>query len=379
MATVTILGSEHVRSSHRGRMQWQEARYLICCTVPPLVALLMAQAASFLMSNSALESKSTRGGDDVGVNHRLDLLLVPCGDVANRPARLLLDALLVVVGEELEEALQGPAVDDDLRLHIVPRDDVAHRSERRDEDRRRRVHQKLHQPLAHVDLDHGLDPVVRPVREVAESPQGVREDVLVDRSHELGQNGQRGLHLLEGRLGLAPAVVGERPGRVSEHGDLGLGVELREEGVHGVGVEHEVPALWAVAGDVAEGPHRLLSNVLGGGHEELDEDWHGPVLDDDLGVLAGSARDVRESPGGLELELGNVFPLEELHELSHHVGLDHLRYGRVPLDTEKLSEPYGGLQLVVRDLAKDPLNHLRQKLQLLLDGRLLVLVALGGA
>ena len=74
--------------------------------------------------------------------------------------------------------------------------------------------------------------------------------------------------LVELRLGLAAAEVGQRPRRVPEHRELGLGVELLEEGVQSVLRQHHVAALRRVARDVAERPHRLLADVVAGRAEE---------------------------------------------------------------------------------------------------------------
>mmetsp|Transcript_20263 Transcript_20263/g.56183 ORF Transcript_20263/g.56183 Transcript_20263/m.56183 type:complete len:214 (+) Transcript_20263:353-994(+) len=60
-ATVTMRLSLTVRRSHMGLMAPWSTRCLICSCVPPDVALLMAQAASFLMSNSAVCRRCTRG------------------------------------------------------------------------------------------------------------------------------------------------------------------------------------------------------------------------------------------------------------------------------------------------------------------------------
>ena len=61
-ATVTIRASEQTIRSHSGLMHPCSTRYLICWCVPPDVALEMAHAASFLMSNSACASRYTSGG-----------------------------------------------------------------------------------------------------------------------------------------------------------------------------------------------------------------------------------------------------------------------------------------------------------------------------
>lgn len=59
------------------------------------------------------------------------LLLGASRDVGDGPAGLLLDALLVAGGEQVQQARQGAAVDDDLRLKVVARHNVAHCPQRR--------------------------------------------------------------------------------------------------------------------------------------------------------------------------------------------------------------------------------------------------------
>jgi hypothetical protein len=59
---VTIFTSFTVSKSHNGRMHPCCTKNLICCGLPPLVALLMAHAASFRMSNSAFVNSWMRGG-----------------------------------------------------------------------------------------------------------------------------------------------------------------------------------------------------------------------------------------------------------------------------------------------------------------------------
>jgi hypothetical protein len=54
-------------------------------------------------------------GHQLAVDDGLDLLLGACSDVGDGPARLLLDRLLVVGGQQVEQAVEGAAVDDDLQ------------------------------------------------------------------------------------------------------------------------------------------------------------------------------------------------------------------------------------------------------------------------
>ena len=75
--------------------------------------------------------------------------------------------------------------------------------------------EELHQAPAHAGLDHGLDLLVRTVREVAQSPAGVREDLLVRGVDQLAEGGEGALYHLEVGLGLAAAEVAkwERKGK----------------------------------------------------------------------------------------------------------------------------------------------------------------------
>ena len=84
------------------------------------------------------EEESARRGPVAGVviratciDDRLDLVLGASGDVGDGPAGLLLDALLLRGLEQVQEAGEGAAADDDLGLHVVPRHDVPHGPQRR--------------------------------------------------------------------------------------------------------------------------------------------------------------------------------------------------------------------------------------------------------
>lgn len=65
----------------------------------------------------------------------------------------------------------------------------------------------------------------------------------------------------------------------------------------------------------------LLTDVVVGGAEQLDEDGHGALADDHLGVLRRARRDVGQGPRRLELQAGVVGPL-------HHVMTRQRRGGR---------------------------------------------------
>mmetsp|Transcript_25938 Transcript_25938/g.71382 ORF Transcript_25938/g.71382 Transcript_25938/m.71382 type:complete len:218 (+) Transcript_25938:260-913(+) len=61
-ATPIIFASDTRRRSTSGLMQPHSTRYAICCGEPPDVALLIAHAASFLMSKSAVWRRLMTGG-----------------------------------------------------------------------------------------------------------------------------------------------------------------------------------------------------------------------------------------------------------------------------------------------------------------------------
>ena len=117
----------------------------------------------------------------------------------------------------------------------------------------------------------------------------------------------------------------------------------------------------AVAGNVAEGPHRLLADIRLGAREELDEYRDGAGLDNDLG-LGGRARgDVRQGPRGLELNEG-VGRAEELDKAAHDTGLDDFLDGGVALLGEEFPELGRGLDLLINLGGEDAGDHLREVL-----------------
>ena len=61
-----------------------------------------------------------------------------------------------------------------------------------------------------------------------------------------------------GRL-LPSAEVGQRPGCIAEHGQLGVVLELLQEGRQGTALEHQISALRRVACNVPQSPNSLHS------------------------------------------------------------------------------------------------------------------------
>lgn len=285
------------------------------------------------------------------------------GDVANRPARLLANALFRAA-QQGEQARQGVVVDDKLRLQVVARDDVADRAERRRLHGRRRVEQQLDQAPADAGLDDDLDLLVGAVREVAQRPARVREDFLVGRKDELRERRQSRRDHGEIGLRLAAAKVGQRPRGVAEHGELGILVQLVEQRVHRPGLQDEVAAGRGIAGDVPQRPHGLLAHVVVGAHEESHEDRDGAHFHDDLGVLRRARRDVGQAPRRLELQRGVVVALEEFDEARDDAGVNDGLDRRVLFDAEQSPELRGALHLHGGVVAHDARDHAGQLLEL---------------
>ena len=65
------------------------------------------------------------------------------------------------------------------------------------------------------------------------------------------------MHLLEVWLWLSPAEVGEGPGGVPEHGELGVVPQLHEEGNKGFVTQDQVATGWRVSCNVAQSPDSL--------------------------------------------------------------------------------------------------------------------------
>ena len=93
--------------------------------------------------------------------------------------------------EQPQQAGQRAAVDDDLRLQIIPRHDVPNSAQRRGLDRRGRVAEQLDESADHAGLDHGLDLVIGAVGEVRERPAGVSEDLFIVRENQVCQARER--------------------------------------------------------------------------------------------------------------------------------------------------------------------------------------------
>jgi hypothetical protein len=129
----------------------------------------------------------------------------------------------------------------------------------------RNSHQQIDESPADTALNDRLDLVVRPVREVADRPARIDEDLVVERVDELGKNGESRSDLLTtsivvrdpstrtmnthhlpfGLRRLATAEVAECPSRVAEG----------EKGLEGTRAKNVVTALGRVTGNVTECPN----------------------------------------------------------------------------------------------------------------------------
>eukprot|EP00964_Phaeocystis_antarctica_P043784 scaffold25122_cov66-Phaeocystis_antarctica.AAC.1 len=182
------------------------------------------------------------GRDDVGLDHRLDLLARARGDVGDGPTGLLADALLRAV-EQCEQPRQRAAVEHALRLVVVAGDDVARGAQRRRLHRGRRVAHEGDHARANARVQDGLDLLVGPVGEVAQRPAGVGEHLVVVGEDELREHGEGGRHHGPRRLRLAAAEVGQRPRGVAQHRHLRVRVELLEQRLQSALRQDQVPAL----------------------------------------------------------------------------------------------------------------------------------------
>lgn len=123
-------------------------------------------------------------------------------------------------------------------------------------------------------------------------------------------------NLLETRLGLASAQVGDGPGGVADHAEFGVVFEDGQHRRDAACCDDGVAEQGGVAGDVAQRPDGLLAHVGVGGGKQSDELGDGSMVDDVLRVLGGAGGDVGQGPGGLELK-GLVGAAQHLDETGH--------------------------------------------------------------
>ena len=131
------------------------------------------------------------------------------------------------------------------------------------------------------------------------------------------------LSKIRGRI-FSPAEIAESPDSVPGHGESGgLGEKGEERGENAL-VQHVVPTLRAVPGDVAQGPDCLLLHVLLLAKQQRDKDRNRSGIDHLPRLLTGPTGDVGQRPGRLELEDSVVGGAEELNKPRYYSSLDDL-------------------------------------------------------
>ena len=131
------------------------------------------------------------------------------------------------------------------------------------------------------------------------------------------------LSKIRGRI-FSPAEIAESPDSVPGHGESGgLGEKGEERGENAL-VQHVVPTLRTVPGDVAQGPDCLLLHVLLLAEQQRNKDRNCPRIDHLPRLLAGPTGDVGQRPGRLELEDSVVGGAEELNKPRYYSSLDDL-------------------------------------------------------
>jgi hypothetical protein len=81
-----------------------------------------------------LSDGTHRKGNLMQKSPYLDLILVACSDVGDGPARLLLYAFLVIMGEKCQQTWKSLIINDKLSLEIIPSHNVANCAKGRNED-----------------------------------------------------------------------------------------------------------------------------------------------------------------------------------------------------------------------------------------------------
>jgi hypothetical protein len=108
-------------------------------------------------------------------------------------------------------------------------------------------------------------------------------------------------HHVEEGLWFSAAEIGQSPGRIPEHRELGRFFELLEKRRKRVVLQYEVTALRGISSNVSQRPHGLLSHVVIGRVEQLHEDGHCALIDDHASLFGRPRRDVGQCPSSFEL------------------------------------------------------------------------------
>lgn len=83
--------------------------------------------------------------------------------------------------------------------------------------------------------------------------------------------------------------------------------QKRQQGPEGTLLEYVISALGAIAGDIAQRPNCLLTDIEDGRREKVDELGDSVGVDDNLGVLLGAGSDVGQSPCSFELRISSIY------------------------------------------------------------------------
>mmetsp|Transcript_19637 Transcript_19637/g.57016 ORF Transcript_19637/g.57016 Transcript_19637/m.57016 type:complete len:247 (-) Transcript_19637:341-1081(-) len=244
--------------------------------------------------------------------------------------------------------MQRTALQDDLRLLVVARDDVAHGPECWCLHQGRAVLQEVDEPLADASMDHRCDALVRAVREVRESPAGISQDLDITRVDELRERGQGRRHPLERRRWLPTAEVRECPAGVAHHGHLLRRAQHRHDWVQAAALQHEIAEVRRVARNVPQCPDGLLSHVVIWRSQQLHKNGQCAVLNDHSCLFGGARGDVCEHPGCLELQVWPGHLLKEVYEPRYDPDVDDLLDGGILLDAEQLPERLRGAEVLLR-------------------------------
>mmetsp|Transcript_40794 Transcript_40794/g.107786 ORF Transcript_40794/g.107786 Transcript_40794/m.107786 type:complete len:236 (-) Transcript_40794:386-1093(-) len=233
--------------------------------------------------------------------------------------------------------------------------------------------EELDEPREDSGDDEVADAVGR-FAHVRQRPTRIHQHLLVRQANQSDERGQRRRDQLPPRRRLATNEVGDSPRGVTDKGEVVGRVHVahrceqaRQHVQLQVVGERKVTAARAVASDVAERPHCLLTNISVWARDKADEDGDGTIVDDDARVLRRPRRDVRQRPRRLKEQWRVVVALAELHEARHSPDRNDLCNRRVALNGEELSEARCRLELFLRCRRLEQLKVIREAIQLRLE------------
>lgn len=157
--------------------------------------------------------------------------------------------------------------------------------------------------------------------------------------------------------------------------------QKRQQGPESALLEYVISALRAVAGDVAQRPNCLLTDIEDGGRKKVDELGDSVGVDNDLGVLLGTGSDVGQSPCSFELRISSINHLvrkaskrthlkhrltstQELHEPRHDTALDDAFDWGILFFRKQLAEFGRRVKLTLRVVGEHALDHFVGELEM---------------